>query len=503
MTAVTASTAVDHPPLPRGLLRYVGAVTALAVAAVVVALAHHSPVTSTAAAVTLVLVLASRCPVGSLRVGGQSMLVLGLDFGFVLCAALLPPANALLAVAVAAVASELVDQRRLLVKGVFNVAQTVLTSAIALGLLQASGTSGVPRVLAAAAAALACSWLQGVLVQAALLLVERQPLRPAGLVGPATRLGRYELLGAALAVPLALAAGAMPALLWWTAAATAVLMCTLISRHRWMTSADSLRTTLAEVAALGDSPTPEHARQRLVTVLRGAGLVDDIDLRPQPPAGGETGYPVAVPAGPPLWLVTRPTRNQPVHTAAFGEQVGPLLSAAARALESLLLSQALTERTRQDGLTGVANREVFNATAASLAAGVPDGGPGFTVVYVDLDDFKPVNDRLGHAAGDAVLRHAGQRLAAAARQGDLVARLGGDEFAVLLVGTETEASARELSDRLHTALVRDPVEVFGVVVPIRASVGYGVLPLHGRDLPQVLDHADRSMYARKHAARSR
>jgi diguanylate cyclase (GGDEF)-like protein len=231
--------------------------------------------------------------------------------------------------------------------------------------------------------------------------------------------------------------------------------------------------------------------------------VDDVELRPHPPTSGEIGDPVAAPGGGRLWLVARPGPDRLPHTPAHDDQLRPLLSAAARALEGLLVRQALAERTRNDGLTGVANREVFTATAAALATAAAGGGPGFTVVYVDLDEFKPVNDRLGHAAGDTVLRHAGQRLAAAARQGDLVARLGGDEFAVLLVGTDTDAAARELSDRLHAALVTEPVEVHGTVVPIRASVGYGVLPLHGQALPEVLHHADRSMYRRKQAARSR
>jgi diguanylate cyclase (GGDEF)-like protein len=231
-------------------------------------------------------------------------------------------------------------------------------------------------------------------------------------------------------------------------------------------------------------------------VLQRTNAVEDIELRANPPANGEIGYEVAAPGGPPRWLVAR-SRPQRLHTPTYDEHVRPLLAAAARAMESLLLSQALAEQARRDGLTGVANRQVFNDAAARMTADAAAGGPGFTVVYVDLDEFKPVNDRLGHAAGDTVLRHAGQRLAAAARQDDVVARMGGDEFAVLLPGTDTVEGAHELSERLHRSLVSHPVQVDGNRVPIRASVGYGVFPLHGSTLLDVLHHADRSMYRRK------
>ena len=83
-----------------------------------------------------------------------------------------------------------------------------------------------------------------------------------------------------------------------------------------------------------------------------------------------------------------------------------------------------------------------------------------------------------------------------------MARLGGDEFAVLLAGADTVEAARELSDRLHANLVTHPVLVDGERVPIRASVGYGVFPLHG-SLLDVLHHADRSMYRRKRGLPSR
>jgi diguanylate cyclase (GGDEF)-like protein len=498
---IAADPSVAPRSRPRGLLLYVGVVLAAALAAVGVALAHRPLIGSTAAAVTLLLVLAGRCPVGSVRVGRQVMLALGIDFAFVLCAGLLPAAEALVCVAVAACVTELVDQRRVDVKAVFNAAQAVLSSGLALYVLHLTGASGWVRAVVAAALAIACSAVQGILVQVALMLAEDEPVRLQPLFGPSTRVGPVEMLSAVAGIPSVLAVQAMPDLLWWTVGATAVVMVVLISRHRWITTAVSLRETLAEVAALGDSPTAEDARLRLLAALRRTTPVDDIELRPLPPVAGEVGYPVAASAGAGLWLVARPAYDHPLHTPGYEEQVGPLLSAGARAMESLLLQQALADRSRHDGLTGLANRELFAETAERLAAAAAAGGPGFTVVYLDLDGFKPVNDRLGHAAGDEVLRHVGRRLTAAARPHDLVARLGGDEFVVLLPGTDTEAAAEELSQRLHATLTTHPVKVQGTLVPVGASVGYGVLPLHGRTVADVMHHADRSMYRRKAGAR--
>jgi diguanylate cyclase (GGDEF)-like protein len=104
-------------------------------------------------------------------------------------------------------------------------------------------------------------------------------------------------------------------------------------------------------------------------------------------------------------------------------------------------------------------------------------------VLVDLDGFKQVNDTGGHAAGDAVLRETAERLAAAARPGDLIGRLGGDEFAVLLHRVD-EREAAAAADRLEAALI-------GIT---RASVGVAVLPQHGTALDALIGWADRRLY---------
>jgi diguanylate cyclase (GGDEF)-like protein len=150
---------------------------------------------------------------------------------------------------------------------------------------------------------------------------------------------------------------------------------------------------------------------------------------------------------------------------------------------------------RHDPLTGLANRAAFTA---ALEAGLrrPDG---IGLLLIDLDHFKAANDRHGHAAGDALLRAAGQRLAATLRPGDTVARMGGDEFAVIAVGVDADRLLA-LGERLHAELCR-PVEFHGCVLPLGASIGAAAAPAHAQDSEALLRAADLALYAVKRAGR--
>ena len=106
-----------------------------------------------------------------------------------------------------------------------------------------------------------------------------------------------------------------------------------------------------------------------------------------------------------------------------------MLNLVALALRTGAAHQELQTQALTDSLTGLANRAAFSA---ALARATTDGGAETWVLFLDLDDFKVVNDSLGHLAGDRLLAHLGAELTATLRTGDLCARLGGDEFAVLL-----------------------------------------------------------------------
>jgi diguanylate cyclase (GGDEF)-like protein len=153
----------------------------------------------------------------------------------------------------------------------------------------------------------------------------------------------------------------------------------------------------------------------------------------------------------------------------------------------------LREQATHDGLTRLANRTAFaEAVTATL------GTPHVAVLLIDLDDFKTVNDTLGHGVGDALLVKVAERLRGAVRPGDLVARLGGDEFAVLLRGVSPE-DAGHFAERVLAAVGR-PVHVDGHTLLVRASVG--VAPaVPGDDLEGLLRNADIAMYAAKDAGK--
>ena len=131
------------------------------------------------------------------------------------------------------------------------------------------------------------------------------------------------------------------------------------------------------------------------------------------------------------------------------------------------------------------------------------GGDALAVLFVDLDGFKEVNDRFGHAAGDELLRTVARRLRDRLRRRDLLARLGGDEFLVALLDLDP-ATAAEEADRVAGELadvVRRPLTVAGEEVAVGASIGLSIFPGDGEDFAALLHRADLRMYDRKAAAR--
>jgi diguanylate cyclase (GGDEF)-like protein len=167
--------------------------------------------------------------------------------------------------------------------------------------------------------------------------------------------------------------------------------------------------------------------------------------------------------------------------------------------------QRLAYLAHYDSLTGLSNRvQLRERLNQALAAATAGGGPArrSALVCLDLDNFKAINDSLGHSLGDEVLRQVAQRLQSVVRRGDLLARLGGDEFAVLLDDVRTDDEALRLAQRLIDAFGR-PAQVQGRTVAFGASVGIAWMPEHGRTIDEILGNSDIALYAAKERGRGR
>ncbi|MEO6145136.1 MAG: EAL domain-containing protein [Dermatophilaceae bacterium] len=195
------------------------------------------------------------------------------------------------------------------------------------------------------------------------------------------------------------------------------------------------------------------------------------------------------------WLLLGSPLKVPVEGVVA---VASLANQVTLALRNLEVHQALTEQATLDSLTGLANRAAFNT---ALSAALEDESlPDTTVLFVDLDDFKDVNDVFGHGAGDDLLREVAARLRRATRPQDLCARLGGDEFAVLLPGTGGAAAA-DIAQQIVQA-VAATAHIDAGVAHVGASVGVAT-STGNTDLEQLIHRADVAMYAAKANGKSR
>jgi diguanylate cyclase (GGDEF)-like protein len=171
----------------------------------------------------------------------------------------------------------------------------------------------------------------------------------------------------------------------------------------------------------------------------------------------------------------------------------------AQAIQRKRGESELESRARHDPLTGLANRATLAdrvAQAIARLARLP--GRELALLYIDLDGFKCVNDSLGHAAGDAVLREVARRLASAVRPSDAVARYGGDEFVVLCDAIGSRAVAQSIVQRIEALLGR-PMMIGDMNLRIGASVGVAFSQADG-DVDALLAEADRAMYVAKRMA---
>jgi diguanylate cyclase (GGDEF)-like protein len=179
-------------------------------------------------------------------------------------------------------------------------------------------------------------------------------------------------------------------------------------------------------------------------------------------------------------------------------------------VSQLRLNQAELQRAKDaavhdslnDPLTGLPNRRFLSDSLSSLLIEAKRQGSTVALLYMDLSEFKLVNDSLGHPVGDALLAQVAARLRSWIREGDLLARLGGDEFMVVMNDLHAREDAVQMAEDLLEAIA-NPFEVKGHVLAIGASIGISIFPDDAADAEELIQQADSAMYVAKREGRNR
>lgn len=201
-----------------------------------------------------------------------------------------------------------------------------------------------------------------------------------------------------------------------------------------------------------------------------------------------------------LFLCTRERR-------AFDDEILSLLcrmtenlSFALQALEHELDRKGAEERIRymatHDALTGLPNRAMFDDLLGHAVLTAQRYGRNPAVIFIDLDRFKLINDSLGHAAGDILLKEMARRLRSVLRASDVLARLGGDEFVILLQDVRHPADAETVAQKLLEVAL-EPLTIMEHECRVTASIGISLYPIHGEDAQTLMKNADTAMYLAK------
>ncbi len=181
-------------------------------------------------------------------------------------------------------------------------------------------------------------------------------------------------------------------------------------------------------------------------------------------------------------------RNEPVASGGW-------LATHEDVTERMRADERIAYLAHYDALTDLPNQVLMRGYLEQRVAELAQGR-SFAILYIDIDEFKEVNDSLGHAIGDELLSNVAARLRSCVGPQDLVARLGGDEFAVVKADTEDRGHVTALAEQILQSL-RNPAACKGHEVPIEASIGIAIAPDDGLNVDELLKHADLAMYAAK------
>ncbi|GAB7006245.1 EAL domain-containing protein [Nocardioides sp. AN3] len=430
---------------------------------------------------------------GAIEVGFDSSILM-----FLLCT--LDPSDALVTWSLGVVVTQVTTHKPRDVK-CFNIGLGIVAGGLAAAVyaIGTDGAVGTPRELVAVALAAATYFVTDYVLSALSVAI-----------GAGSRL-RHELMqrGTLLAiacfVPLDslgyLGAVVQRATPWWTLSLLAVPLVTLLIATRAVTRGqeNARRLTVLFSAAVRAQALVD--REAVVDALlrdaRQLLKLSDVLLRDTPPLDGTIAVPVQL-GEDSRWLVAR-AQNRARATIAGDEQALRALAAVASdAVSRLELTDEMVHVARHDPLTDLPNRGILlDRLTQALARQRTDP---VALLFIDLDGFKPVNDRYGHAVGDDVLVRLATRLRTCVRSTDTVARLGGDEFAILFEDVDRILMPLMCDRILHA--VGESIDIGGQPVRLGASVGlaYGVA---GDSAAALLRNADLAMYEAKTRGKGR
>jgi diguanylate cyclase (GGDEF)-like protein len=267
------------------------------------------------------------------------------------------------------------------------------------------------------------------------------------------------------------------------------------------------RTTQLPFLFLSSSPDPAQARK---AAERGAlgYLVKPADLRHVLPAieaallrAEDLRQQRRIRSGLQHALISG-QRRLAAHASEVARLERQLARAEAHMQETRAQAQALSRLVNEDPLTALPNRNWLREALPLAMARAAACGRMLALLYLDLDGFKAVNDRHGHAAGDELLRAAALRMRAVLKPGDQLVRLGGDEFVALIERVESEADAANVATRLVESL-RNPFELMHGRALVGLSIGIALYPRDAQSEDALMHAADLAMYAAKGAGKGR
>ena len=253
---------------------------------------------------------------------------------------------------------------------------------------------------------------------------------------------------------------------------------------------------------------PLCSDSRCTQVVRGASALL-IPPEPGAPAQAPTadalprarcwlGVPLRCESGVIGALVLQSYDEEVVYTPADQELLQFVSTQVATAIERKQMHEHLRQMAQFDALTRLPNRMVLMDRLQIALERARRDGTLVSLLFVDLDDFKRVNDTLGHAMGDLLLQRVAGRLQGSVRASDTVARMGGDEFVLVLESGRRKDHAQTVVDKILAAFSH-PFDLEGRLLHMRPSIGTALYPEHGTDAEALLEHADQSMYLRKQA----